>query len=191
MSQHLLDLHSPLLLQRPTPEHSQSTSPPPKTRSLSSIYSATQPVSSHTQALLAHLPHPIEPTCFTKASKDPHWIRAMNEEFNALLQNKTWTLVPRPSHSKPIGCKWIYRIKHNPDGSIERYKARLVAKGFNQQEGVDYHETFSHVVKIVTIRLLITLAITHHWHINQLDISNAFLHGDLQETIYMEQPPGF
>ena len=173
------------------PKNSQSTSPPPKTRSLSSIYSATQPVSSHTQALLAHLPHPIEPTCFTKASKDPYWIQAMNEEFNALLQNKTWTLVPRPSHSKPIGCKWIYRIKHNPDGSIERYKARLVAKGFNQQEGVDYHETFSPVVKIVTIRFLITLAITHHWHINQLDISNAFLHGDLQETIYMEQPPGF
>ena len=115
----------------------------------------------------------------------------MNEEFNALLQNKTWTLVPRPSHCKPIGCKWIYRIKHNPDGSIERYKARLVAKGFNQQEGVDYHETFSPVVKIVTIRLLITLAITHHCHTNQLDISNVFLHGDLQETIYMEQPPGF
>ena len=128
----------------------------------SAAYTLPQPVSSHTQALLAHLPHPIEPTCFTKASKDPQWIRAMNEEFNALLQNKTWTLVPRPSHSKSIGCKWIYRIKHNPDGSIERYKARLVAKGFNQQEGVDYHETFSPLVKIVTIRLLITLAITHH-----------------------------
>ena len=154
-------------------------------------YSTTQPVSSHTQALRAHLPHLIEPTCFTKASKAPHWIRAMNEGFNALLQNKTWTIVPRPSHSKPMGCKWIYRIKHNPNSSIEYYKARLLAKGFNQQEGIDYHETFSPVVKIVTIRLLITLAITQHWHIHQLDISNAFLHGDLQETIYKKQPLGF
>lgn len=96
-----------------------------------------------------------------------------------------------PANRKAIGCKWGYRIKENSDGSINKYKARLVAKGFHQQYGFDFTETFSPVVKPVTIRIILTLALTYRWSIQQIDINNAFLHGFLHEEIYMVQPPGF
>ena len=115
----------------------------------------------------------------------------MGREFTALQLNRTWQLVPRPTNRPVIGCKWVYKLKPSPDGASPQHKARLVAKGFHQEEGIDYHETFSPVIKATTIRLLLALAIRNHWHIRQLDISNAFLHGDLHELIYMDQPPGF
>ena len=90
-----------------------------------------------------------------------------------------------------MGCKWVYKIKHNADGSISRYKARLVAKGYNQECELDYSETLSPVIRQETIRLVVSLAVQNNWLINQLDISNAFLHGMLDETIYMTQPPGY
>ncbi|KAJ4793674.1 hypothetical protein LUZ62_044920 [Rhynchospora pubera] len=132
-----------------------------------------------------------EPTTFSKASPHPEWRQAMMTEIEALAANHTWTLVPPPTNQKVIGCKWIYKIKRKSDGSIERYKARLVVKGFNQQEGVDYFDTFSPVVRPMTIRVVLSLAVHHHWPIRQLDVQNAFLHGDLQERVYMAQPPGF
>jgi len=129
-----------------------------------------------------------EPSSFTKATKDPKCQRAMESELTALMENHTWDVVPLPSHRKPIGCKWVYKIKFKSDGSIERYKARLVAKGFTQREGFDYHETFSLVAKEVTIRSFLSVAAIHNWSLHQMDVHNAFLHGDLDEEIYMDLP---
>uniref|UniRef100_A0A2N9F0Q4 Reverse transcriptase Ty1/copia-type domain-containing protein n=1 Tax=Fagus sylvatica TaxID=28930 RepID=A0A2N9F0Q4_FAGSY len=132
-----------------------------------------------------------EPTCHTSASKSPHWRRAMNLEFDALLKNHTWTLVPSSSAQNLIGCKWVFRIKHHADGSIERFKARLVAKGFHQQPGIDYGETYSPVIKPTTVRAVLSIAISTGWSIRQIDIQNAFLHGQLSEDVFMAQPPGY
>jgi hypothetical protein len=115
----------------------------------------------------------------------------MAEEFNALIKTGTWTLVPKNPSMNIVGAKWVFRIKRKDDGSIERYKARLVAKGFHQQKGVDYFETYSPVVKPITIRIVLSLAMFAGWCIKQVDVSNAFLHGHLQETVHMTQPPGF
>ncbi|KAL5543607.1 hypothetical protein UlMin_007391 [Ulmus minor] len=132
-----------------------------------------------------------EPNTYTQAAKIPEWKQAMNTEFQALMKNSTWTLVPpHPSYSI-IGCKWVFKIKRKSDGTIERHKARLVAKGFNQVEGLDYFETFSPVVKPTTIRCVIAIAVINNWDIKQLDVNNAFLNGELEETVHMTQPPGF
>ncbi|KAJ0613659.1 putative RNA-directed DNA polymerase [Helianthus annuus] len=115
----------------------------------------------------------------------------MAEELEALDKNGTWSLVPRVPNTNVVDCKWVYRLKTDQNGNISRYKARLVAKGFRQQSGVDYHETFSPVVKPATIRTVLSLAVSNSWPLKQLDAQNAFLHGDLEETVYMTQPPGF
>lgn len=114
----------------------------------------------------------------------------MDQEFNALIHNGTWELVPKTTQS-PIGCKWIFRIKRNPDGTASKYKARLVAKGFLQQYGKDYFDTFSPVTKPVTIRTVLSIVLTHNWPLHQLDVNSAFLHGTLHEEVFMSQPLGF
>uniref|UniRef100_A0A2N9IQM4 Integrase catalytic domain-containing protein n=1 Tax=Fagus sylvatica TaxID=28930 RepID=A0A2N9IQM4_FAGSY len=132
-----------------------------------------------------------EPTSYTNASKHSQWCTAMDEEFQALQQQGTWSLVPLPATKNVVGCKWVYKLKHNSDGSIARYKARLVAKGFHQQQGIDFDETFSPVIKPPTVRLILSLAVSLHWPLRQLDVKNAFLHGTLKEEVYMTQPQGY
>ncbi|PNX94499.1 retrovirus-related Pol polyprotein from transposon TNT 1-94, partial [Trifolium pratense] len=133
----------------------------------------------------------LEPTSVKHALSDPNWSQAMQSEYKALMDNNTWSLVPLPPHRKAIGCKWIFRIKENPDGTVNKYKARLVAKGFLQTPGFDFTETFSPVIKPVTIRIILTLAVTYKWTVQQIDVNNAFLNGVLQEEVYMTQPVGF
>ncbi|GKA99957.1 putative RNA-directed DNA polymerase, partial [Tanacetum coccineum] len=133
----------------------------------------------------------VEPSSFEEASKDINWINAMNEELHALYENNTWELCDLPAGRKPIGSKWVYRIKYMSSGEIERFKARLVAKGFGQKEGIDYEETFSPVVKMGTVRCVLTLAVEMNWKNFQMDVNNAFLYGDLNEEVYMLPPPGF
>jgi histone deacetylase 1/2 len=134
-----------------------------------------------------------EPSSLSEALGDARWKKAMEEETAALHQNQTWHLVPANPKSRRnvIDCKWVYRIKRNSDGTIDRYKAHLVAKGFKQRYGIDYEDTFSPVVKAATIRVVLAISVSHGWSLRQLDVKNAFLHGVLDEEVYMKQPPGF
>ncbi|KAL4378176.1 hypothetical protein GQ457_02G021320 [Hibiscus cannabinus] len=111
-----------------------------------------------------------EPETFDKASQKEKWIEAVKDEIVALDHNQNWELVPKPRDVKPISCKWIYKINHPTDGSIERYKARLVARGFSQQYGLDYDETFSPVAKLTTVRVLLALAGSKDWNLWQMDV---------------------
>lgn len=115
----------------------------------------------------------------------------MLEEFLALLRNKTWILTRLPPGKNLIGNTWVFKLKKHADGSVARHKARLVAQGFSQEPGFDFTETFSPVVKPTTIRLILSIAVSSSWRITHLDVNNAFLHGDLEEEIYMRQPIGF
>jgi hypothetical protein len=116
---------------------------------------------------------------------------AMQEEYRFLIVNKTWSLVPLPKGRKPISCKWMFKIKHGANNEVGRCKARLVARGFTQTFGVDYNETFAPVVKFVSIRCILALAAIEDMEIHQMDVKTAFLNGDLEKEIYMEQHEGF
>lgn len=119
------------------------------------------------------------------------WKAAVDAEHRSLMDNETWELVELPPNRKPIGCKWVFKAKYGEDGTIEKFKARLVAKGFAQKHGVDYEETFSPVVKFASIRTLLAMAVQKGWHVHQMDVITAFLNGDLDEEIYMQQPDGY
>ncbi|KAK2361886.1 hypothetical protein QL285_086993 [Trifolium repens] len=164
--------------------------PRPVTRSLHGIYKPnpryTSDQTHHTTITKSPLPrNPLA------ALRDPNWKLAMDDEFNALIKNKTWDLVPRPNDVNIIRSMWIFTHKEKSDGSFERHKARLVGDGKTQQVGIDCGETFSPVVKPATIRTVLSLSLSKNWQIHQLDVKNAFLHGELKETVYMHQPMGF
>ncbi|KAJ9538383.1 hypothetical protein OSB04_031116 [Centaurea solstitialis] len=131
-----------------------------------------------------------EPTSYKEAASCSHWQAAMQEELCALPKAQTWDPIPLPPGKRPIGSKWVFKIKTKSDGSIDRYKARLVAKGFNQEYGIDFEETFAPVARVTSVRSLLAIAATKHWPLFQMDVKNAFLNGDLSEEVYMTPPPG-
>eukprot|EP00253_Pinus_taeda_P004550 PITA_04550 len=142
-------------------------------------------------ALMANLHSIFEPQTYSEAKGTPEWEQAMEAEFQSLQKNHTKTLSNLPAGKKPLSCKWVYKVKYKADGTLEKYKARLVARGFSQKEGIDYEETFAPTAKMSTIRLVLTLAAQFNWKVHQMDVKSAFLNGDLQEEVYMTQPPGF
>jgi hypothetical protein len=142
-------------------------------------------------AFLTALTSHDEPKTYSQAVRDPRWREAMSKEITAFEHNNTWTLEPLPPGKKPIGCKWIYKVKYHANGTIKCFKACLVAKGYTQVEGLDFHETYAPVAKLVTVRCLLAIAAVKHWELHQLDVHNAFLHGDLHEEVFMTVPPSF
>ena len=132
-----------------------------------------------------------EPSSVQEALNDTNWYNSMKSEMLSLEKNETWELVPRPKNKNIIGSKWVYKIKRNSDGSINRYKSRCVAQGYSQVQGVDYQEVFSPVARFSAIRSLLAVANTNDFEIHQMDVETAFLNGTLDYEIYMEQPEGF
>ena len=135
-----------------------------------------------------------EPSTVAEALNSPEaekWREAMLSEMESISRNDVWTLVESPKECKPINCKWIFKKKIGPDGCVHSYKARLVAQGFSQKIGIDYDETFSPVVRFESVRAVLALAVQHGLHVHQMDVSSAFLNGELSEELYLTQPEGF
>ncbi|KAK9941415.1 hypothetical protein M0R45_018018 [Rubus argutus] len=132
-----------------------------------------------------------DPVVFEDAVKDKKWQKAMDAEIKSIEKNDTWELINLPKGEKTIGVKWVYKTKLNEKGEVEKYKARLVAKGYKQEYGVDYKEVFAPVARMDTVRLIISMAAQNSWPIYQLDVKSAFLHGELEEEVYIDQPPGY
>lgn len=164
--------------------------PTNKLDSMANYLSYDQLSSSH-RTYLGVFSAVSEPISFYEACKDARWIEAMQAEIAALQANKTWELVCLPPGKNPIRCRWVYKVKLRADGKIERFKYILVAKGYSQKEGLDYNEAFSPVVKIATVRTVLSLAAMQNWHNQQMDVYNAFLQGDLDDEVYMELPQRF
>ena len=136
----------------------------------------------------------VEPTTVSEALHSPHseqWREAMQQEIDSLQEHDVYELTELPRGRRAVGCKWVFKIKHNADGSIERYKARLVAQGYSQRYGVDYDETFSPVVRFESIRTVIALSVQRGLKLHQIDVTSAFLNGELEDEVYMKQPEGF
>ncbi|RDX74343.1 hypothetical protein CR513_45924, partial [Mucuna pruriens] len=132
-----------------------------------------------------------DPILFEEVVKHEKWRKAMDNEINSIEKNQTWELMDLPTGAKTTGVKWIYKTKLNELGEVDKYKARLVAKGYSQQHGIDFSEVFAHVARMDTVRLIVALAACKECDIFQLDVKSAFLHGELSENVYVEQPKGY
>jgi hypothetical protein len=132
-----------------------------------------------------------EPSSFQEAADQQVWWDAMVEEYTSIMKNDVWDIVPRPEGKSVVSSRWLYKIKHVADGSIEKFKARFVARGFSQREGVDYEETFAPVARYTSIRAVMSLVSFMGWRIHQMDVKTTFLNGIIEEEVYIEQPQGF
>ncbi|XP_021746669.1 uncharacterized protein LOC110712514 [Chenopodium quinoa] len=133
----------------------------------------------------------VEPRNFKEAKKDEGWREAMQKEISALENNHTWVMEKLPPGKKSLGCRWVYKVKLNSDGFIERLKARLIIFGNHQVVGIDYNDTFAPVAKMVTVRAFLVVATAKNWELHQMVVHDAFLHGDLDEEVYMTPSPSF
>ena len=170
---------SPLQPRRPSPGGE---------RALAASVSDERSTPVHTGSIV------MEPRTYAEAMASPEreqWERAMREELTSIVESHTWTLVRLPDGRKALACKWVFKLKFKADGSIDRFKARLVAKGYTQKEGLDYTETFAPVARMPSLRALLVIAAAQDLEIHQMDVRTAFLNGELEEDIYMEQPEGF
>ncbi|WZZ85883.1 hypothetical protein YC2023_114462 [Brassica napus] len=132
-----------------------------------------------------------EPASWHEAKGSKKWTNAYQDEIDSINKNNTWILVDKPTGVKIIGLKWVFKVKRNADGSINKFKARLVSKGYVQEHGIDFDEVFAPVARLETIRLLIGLSAANKWEIHHLDVKTAFLHGELNEEVYVSHPKGF
>jgi len=135
-----------------------------------------------------------DPTSYNEAissDQSSDWNKAMIDELDSMKKNDVWDLVELPNGVKPVGCKWVFKTKLDPNGNVERFKARLVAKGFTQKEGIDYQETFSPVSRKDSLRIVMALVAHYDLELHQMDVKTAFLNGDLDEDVFMKQPEGF
>ena len=128
---------------------------------------------------------------FEEALEQNHWKKAMIEEIDSVEKNDTWRLVQLPIDKKYIDVKWVFKTKLKPNGQVSKYKARLVARGFLQKYGQDYYEVYALVAGMETIRLIVAIAVKNSWSMYQLELKSAFLNGELEEEVYVNQPPGF
>ncbi|KAG7598815.1 GAG-pre-integrase domain [Arabidopsis suecica] len=154
-------------------------------------YLSSSQFSDNYQVYLNAITSGSEPTSYKEAILDENWKSAVSDEIVSLENLGTWTVEDLPPGKKALGCKWVFRLKYKSDGTLERHKARLVVLGNNQTEGVDYSETFAPVAKMVTVRAFLQQVASLDWEVHQMDVHNAFLHGDLDEEVYMQFPPGF
>jgi hypothetical protein len=132
-----------------------------------------------------------KPSCYEEETSHPVWRDAMMEEYQSIMKNDVWDIVPRPEGKFTVTSKWIYKIKHTVDGSIERHKTRFVARGFSQVEGIDYEETFSPVARYTYIWMIISPATSMGWRLHQMDVKTTFLNGEIEEEVYIRSTRWF
>ncbi|KAE8255524.1 hypothetical protein A4X13_0g3015 [Tilletia indica] len=166
----------------------------PGAQALHGFHALAVSSSTESQIRLSADGQELEPATFSEAKRRKDWDKwkhAMDEQMESLMGMGTWELMELPPNRKAIGSRWVYKLKLDEEGQAARWKARLVAQGFTQQPGVDYFETFAPVARFDSARIIFALAVHHGWVIHQLDVVTAYLNGDLDEEIYMRQPPGF
>ena len=181
-----------LLGPTPSPRHPHDPLPipsPPLNHHLMQTHSKIAILKPNPKYGLTIIIPPISKLCnVAQALQDPKLVRAIQEEYDALIRNGTWTLVPSRHGHNIVDNKWVLRVKQNPDGSIARYKAHIVVKGFQQRPSIDFHETFNPLINLITIRIMLSIALNHKWGLRLLDVNNVFLNGHFTEEVYMAQP---
>ena len=174
----------------PPSDASEGTNEAPRRyRTIADLLDSTEEVDAEYSGLC--LVAAGEPSSVEEALQEDCWRKAMRAEMQAIEENRTWDVSDLPKGHKAIGLKWVFKLKKDPDGKIVKHKARLVAKGYAQVQGVDFDEVFVPVARIETVRVLLALAARGGWEVHHMDVKSAFLNGDLAESVYVKQPPGF